>query len=504
MLQLPSLETLNMGAALPAISIAAWACILLLIDLWIPKDRKILTVYLAAGNLVFAFIANLLVFNQSGDSFMGMYVADQFSGVMNLIIIGTALLSIVLSFDYLKRVGIERGEYYVLVLFVTAGAMFMAAANDLILIFVALELLSIPLYILSAFRAPDIRSEEAGMKYFLLGAFASAFLVFGGAMVYGATGTTNLNEIAASAGMIISSNSSTSLFLLLGAALLLVGLGFKVAAVPFHEWTPDVYEGAPTPVTAFMSVAAKLGGFGSLLRILVVGMSAVTMTAGEPAVWQNVVAIIAGLTMIVGNIVALAQTNIKRMLAYSSIATAGYILMAVAAAGSPGLANEATRAALVYMLAYMFTNLGAFAVVIAVERANGGADLEHFVGLGKARPMLAIMMVVFMMSLTGIPLTGGFIGKALVFATTLNAGLVWLAIIGVLTSVVSAYYYVRVIVNMFLRDAEASTEDATPGYSMGVQWVAAVALGGTVLLGVVPTLITVLTDRVSLVASITP
>ncbi len=504
MLEIPSFESLNIGAALPAIIVAAWACILLLIDLAVPKNRKVITAGLAAASLAVAFVASLAVYNQTGDSFMGMYVADQFTGFLNLVVLATAFITILLSIDYLKRVNIERGEYYVLMLFVTAGVMFMVAANDLIMIFVALELLSIPLYVLAAFRAPDLHSEEAGLKYFLLGAFASAFYVFGAAMVYGATGTTNLNEIYTAVAQVVAANDSMQYFLVLGAGLLVVGLGFKVAAVPFHEWTPDVYEGAPTPVTAFMSVAAKIGGFGALLRILIVGMSSLTFVQGDPALWQNIIAIVAALTVIVGNIIAIAQTNVKRLLAYSSIANAGYILMAVAAAGTPGVENQAARAALVYLVAYMFTNLGAFAVAIGVERVNGGSDLEDFVGLSKSRPALAIMMAIFMLSLIGVPLTSGFIGKAFVFSATLEAGLIWLAVIGVLTSVISGYYYIRIIVNMYLRDAETSSEDPAPGYTPGVQWATAIAFGGTLLIGILPILITGLTDHVALVATIVP
>ncbi|MBE2183475.1 MAG: NADH-quinone oxidoreductase subunit N [Anaerolineae bacterium] len=504
MLEIPSLESLNIGAALPAIIVAAWACVLLLIDFAIPKHRKHVTAWLAAACLVVAFVANLLVYNQTGDSFLGMYVADQFTGFLNLVVLATAFITIMLSIDYIRRVEIERGEYYVLLLFVTAGAMFMVAANDLIMIFVALELLSIPLYVLAAFRAPDLRSEEAGLKYFLLGAFASAFFVFGAAMVYGATGTTNLNEIYHSVAAVTAANDSLQYFLVLGAGLLIVGLGFKVAAAPFHEWTPDVYEGAPTPITAFMSVAAKIGGFGALLRILIVGMSSLTFVQGDPALWQNVIALIAALTVIIGNVVAVAQNNVKRLLAYSSIANAGYVMMAVAAAGTPGVENQAARAALIYLVAYMFTNLGAFAVVIGLERVKGSSDLEDFVGLGKSRPALAAMMAVFMLSLTGVPLTSGFIGKAFVFSATLNAGLVWLAIIGVITSVISAYYYIRIIVNMYLRDDETPSDDPTPGYTPNVHWATAIAFGGTILIGVLPILITGLTDNVALVAAVIP
>lgn len=419
---------------------------------------------------------------------------------MNVVILGTAFISILMSIDYIKRAGIERGEFYALILFSISGMMFMASANDLIIVFVALELLSIPLYVLAAFRVPDTRSEESGMKYFILGAFASAFLVYGSALIFGATGTTNLPKIFEQVGIIVVGGHSP-LLLILGAGLILVGLGFKVAVVPFHMWTPDVYEGAPTPVTAFMSVGAKAGGFAALLRIVVIALPTLVLKEGQTAAtWQTTFWIVAALTLILGNLVAISQSNIKRMLAYSSIAHAGYIMMAVAAAGSAGVANAATQAALLYLLAYMFTNLGAFGVALAIEKDDGsGTDLNDFVGLSKSRPLLAIMMAVFMLSLTGIPLTGGFIGKWFVFKAALDAGLVPLAIIGVLTSVVSAFYYVRVIVNMYLRDGEGQPAEGATQY---VNWAVYVAFAGTLLMGILPFLATNLTDTVMIAASV--
>jgi NADH-quinone oxidoreductase subunit N len=339
------------------------------------------------------------------------------------------------------------------------------------------------------------------MKYFILGAFASAFFVYGAALIYGATGTTSLPGIFRAVETVVESGGSSSFLLLIGGGLILVGLGFKVAVVPFHMWTPDVYEGAPTPVTAFMSVGAKAGGFAALLRIMVVGLSTFVLRDGQTAAaWQQTFAVIAALTLILGNFVAISQTNIKRMLAYSSIAHAGYVMMAVAAAGSFGVANAATQAALLYLLAYMFTNLGAFGVALAIEKNDGsGTNLENFVGLGKSRPILAMMMTVFMLSLTGIPLTGGFIGKWFVFKATMDSGLLWLAVIGVLTSVVSAYYYVRVIINMYLRDGEG---DAAEGATQYVTWGVYVAFAGTILMGIFPFLATNLSDTVTVVANV--
>ncbi len=499
MIQAPNIADLNLEYTLPAAFLAIYTCFLLMADLFI--QRKTVTAWLALGGLGVSFVFNLFVFNQGGEALEGLFIADQFTGFLNIIILVTAILTVFLSIDYLKRTQIERGEFYILLLFSTAGMMFMASANDLIVVFAALELLSIPLYIMAAFRPNDVKSEESGMKYFVLGAFASAFFLYGAALVYGATGTTRLPEIFQAVEGIVTNDSSSVFLLLVGTALLIVGLGFKVAVVPFHMWTPDVYEGSPTPVTAFMSVGAKAGGFAALLRVMVVALPTFFLNQGDTTTaWQTVVWIIAALTMIVGNFVAISQTNIKRMLAYSSIAHAGYILMAVAAAGTAGVANAAAQGALIYLLAYAFTNLGAFGVVLALEKNDGtGTNLDDFVGLSKSKPLLAAMMAIFMFSLAGIPLTGGFTGKWLIFQATLDAGLVPLAIIGVLTSVVSAFYYVRIIVNMYLRDGDGSPADGATPY---VTYAIYAAFAGTVILGIFPVLATNLTDTVTIAASV--
>lgn len=501
MIEAPSIASLNLEYTLPVGFLAIFTCFLLLGDLFVP--RKIVTAWLTLGALGISFVLNLFIFNTGGEALEGMFIADQFTGFMNIVILTAAVLTVLLSVDYLKRSGIERGEFYSLLLFSTAGMMFMASANDLIVIFVSLELLSIPLYIMAAFRPNDLKSEESGMKYFILGAFASAFFVYGAALIYGATGTTRLPEIFAAVEGIVAADSTAIFYLLVGTALLIVGLGFKVAVVPFHMWTPDVYEGAPTPVTAFMSVGAKAGGFAALLRVMAVGLPVLFLQAGDTiTAWQNVVWIIAALTMIIGNFVAISQNNLKRMLAYSSIAHAGYILMAVAAAGTAGVSNAAAQSALVYLLAYTFTNLGAFGVVLVLERTDGsGTSLDDMIGLAKSKPILAAAMTIFMFSLTGIPLTGGFTGKWLIFQATLDAGLVPLAVVGVLTSVVSAFYYVRVIVNMYLREGDGSEAE---GLSQYATYAIYASLAGTLLIGIVPVLVTNLTDTVVLAAAMLP
>lgn len=499
-MDVPSFADLNLGATLPAVFLALGTTALLIVDLFLPKERRHWTPWLALLGLGVSFILTLTTYNSSTTALGEMFVADSFSGFINMIALISAAISILLGIDYMRRTGNDRGEFWALLLLSTSGVMFMASANDLIVVFIALELLSIPLYIMASFRRDNAKSEEAGMKYFVLGAFASAFLVYGSALIYGATGTTNLPAIFASVANIISADSSSIFYLLIGTALVIVGLGFKVAVVPFHMWTPDVYEGAPTPVTAFMSVGAKVGGFAALLRVLVTAMPVLIADGQTLPIWQNTVMVIAAVTLIVGNFIALSQTNIKRMLAYSSIAHAGYILMAVAAAASPQYADAATQGALVYLLAYTFTNLGAFAVAIAIEKNDGtGSNLDDFKGLARSKPILAAMMTVFMFSLTGIPLTAGFTGKWFVFQASVSAGLIPLAIIAVLTSVVSAFYYLRIIVNMYLADGEG---DPAAGATPAVNWALYITFAGTLALGLFPILVTNLTESVTLLANI--
>ena len=313
------------------------------------------------------------------------------------------------------------------------------------MVFLALELLSIPLYVLAAFDRPRTESEEAGLKYFLLGAFATGFIVYGTALVYGATGTTSLGAIVE----FLGSNGNASLLLTIGAALILVGLGFKIAAVPFHMWTPDVYQGAPTAVTAFMSSGAKIAGFAALLRVFATAFPSIA------ADMTGVLWAISALTMILGNLVAISQSNIKRMLAYSSIAHAGYILMAFVPYGNPEVASVSVAAGLFYLVAYAITNFGTWGVVIALERAEGrGLEIRDYAGLGRKYPALAAAMTIFMLSLIGLPPTIGLVGKFYLFRAVMAGGFTGLAIIGVLTSLISAYYYLRVVVTMYMQEGD--------------------------------------------------
>jgi NADH-quinone oxidoreductase subunit N len=439
----------NLKVIYPTVILVIWACVVLIADLFIPKGRKGITALLSAAGFAGALGVTLAYAGQEmKPAFNGMVVADGFSTFLNVLFLASGLLGIALAYGYLKRVNIERGEYYVLMMFSVSGMLLMAQATDLIVVFLALELLSIPLYVLAAFARPRAESEEAGLKYFLLGAFATGFVVYGVALVFGATGTTALSGITSD----VLAAPSTHYLALIGAALILIGFGFKVAAVPFHMWTPDVYQGAPTSVTGFMTVGAKAAGFAALLRIFVTAFPALEADL-VPVLWG-----LSALTMVVGNLVAIAQTNIKRLLGYSSIAQAGYILMAFVSFGKPAVKADAVASALFYLVAYAITMFGAWAVVIALEKAEGrGLEISDYAGLGKRKPLLAAAMTIFMLSLTGLPPTLGLIGKFYLFRTAIEGGFVGLAVIGVITSLISAYYYLRVVVAMYMREGAAET-----------------------------------------------
>lgn len=430
---------------LPQIILVSWASALLLIIVFFRNAGKAIAPGLSATGLI---VSGIFVLFQSGlerEAFGGMYVVDGFSTFLSLLLILGGLLSIAVSYDYLQRMNLARGEYYVLMMFSISGMMLMTSAADLIVVFLALELLSIPLYVLAAFARPEPRSEEAGLKYFLLGAFASGFLLYGIALVYGATGTTALAGIVSA----VQAGLEQPLYLVLGAGLILTGLGFKVAAVPFHMWTPDVYHGAPTPVTAFMALGAKAAGFAALLRVFVVAFPSIS------AQITPVLLAVTAATLIAGNLLAIAQNNVKRMLAYSSISHAGFILMAVVAYGNDAARLDVVASALFYLLAFAFASFGSWAVVMAIEQQEGrGLEFKEYAGLGRKNPALAIAMTVFMLSFTGVPPTLGFAGKFFLFRAVLEGGYVGLAIIGVLASLISAYYYLRLVVVMFMQEGE--------------------------------------------------
>jgi NADH-quinone oxidoreductase subunit N len=380
------------------------------------------------------------------------------------------ILTVMLSKSYIRKEGIEHGEYYSIFLFAVVGMMLMAAAADLVILFLGLEIMSVSFYILAGFARRQVASNEAAMKYFLLGAFASGFLLYGIALMYGSSGTTNITSIVGRGGMLLSNTT-----FLLGCGLLLIGFVFKIAAVPFHMWVPDVYEGSPTTVSAFMSTGGKAAAFAGLLLVFAPALVQVS----EPL--RQVMAIVAALSMIVGNIVAISQSSIKRMLAYSSIAHAGYILTGVIAANSYG-----SQGVLFYLVAYTLMNVGAFGVLSYLESAEGqNLTFDDYAGLSSRKPTIALLMAVFLFSLTGIPPFAGFFGKYYVFAGAVQAGYTWLAIVGVLMSVVSAYYYLRLVVLMYFKEESAAAmEGSHSGLGVAALVISAVALVG---LGIYPT-----------------
>jgi NADH-quinone oxidoreductase subunit N len=450
------------GVLLPEVLLSATATVVLFIDLVLrtPSQRRLL-LWTSLIGLVGA--AGAIVRGSSpAVAFGGMYVRDGLCNTLQLLTIAVAAVGLLLSRDYLVRTDLERGEYYALVLFASVGAMLLSAAGDLLLVFLGLEILSVPLYVLAAFARGHRRSQEAGLKYFLLGSFASGVFLYGAALVYGHAATTALARLLA---------AGDGLLLRLGVGLVIVGLGYKAAAAPFHAWAPDVYEGAPMPAAAFMSVIAKLGAVGALVRLLPLSLSDLA------ALWRPFVAAMAALTMVVGNLAALGQVNLKRMLAYSSVAHAGYLLIGVASGTPTGI-----TATVYYLAAYAAMQLGAFGVLVWLERLGMEADeVGDLAGLGGRSPVLAAAFALFMASLVGIPPTAGFFGKLYLFTAALEAGMVWLAVVGVLTTVVSVAYYLRAAY-------AAYTDPARPGVRLsGGPWLAAgvfTAAVGVVLLGI--------------------
>ncbi len=430
-----SIPEINLIPLLPAIIPIVTAMVIMLADVLLPgKNKSWLAIVALAGLAVAAYFTfNLYGAEQS--AFNNSIVADHLSIGISLVVLVAAMITILLSIDYLSARNLDFGEYLALLLGAVSGMILMALANDLIVIFLGLELFSLPLYVLCAFWRTNNLSLEAGMKYFILGAFSSAFFLYGIALLYGATGTTNLETIHD------ATNIASNPLFLMGAGLLLVGFGFKVGLVPFQWWMPDVYEGAPTPITAFMSVATKAAAFAAFFRAFLIAVPTSTFD------WQMVLAILAVVTMTIGNIAALTQTNIKRMLAYSSIAHAGYILIALVAGESAG----GVSAALFYFAAYAVMNLAAFGGVIALGQGDRERlTFSDLAGAAQQKPWAAAAVAISLLSLAGFPPFAGFVAKFFVFGAAVNAGFVWLAIIGVLNSLVSVYYYLGPVVRMYM------------------------------------------------------
>jgi len=475
-----SLSLSDLSVIAPLLMVFSWATALLLVDLFfIPKEEKRITGYLALAGLIAAGGIALPLWGMNKTAFGGMVTVDRFSLILTWIFLLAALISTLLALDYLPRQGIEQGEFYPLLLYATGGMLLLAQSTNLITIFLGIELLSITLYVLVAFAYPQPASEEAAMKYLLLGAFATGFLVYGIALIYGATNTVDLAAINTFAVIEqgIYQKSYQLTLLLAGCSLVLVAFSFKIALVPFHMWTPDVYEGAPTPVTAFMSVGTKGAALAALLRILTLALPVLR------PYWMPALAALAILTMLVGNIGALAQMNLKRMLAYSSIGHAGYLVLAVISANERGM-----QGLLFYLLAYTLTNLGAFAVIIALEQKGELAwNLDDLNGLWKRDSNLALAMAVFMLSLAGVPPTAGFVAKFYIFTAAWESGLQILAIIGVLSSAIAAFFYLRVIVRMFMVEPATEPRPILLYDSLALALSIALATIATLLFGIFPT-----------------
>jgi len=422
--------------------------------------------------LVGAAIAAALLWDRNTTSF-GVIVADNFGLFVTMVLVAVGVLTIMFSSPVVGRDGLPKGDYYALVLFSIAGMIMMATANDLLVIFIALEILSIAVYVLTGIRRDDPRATEAAFKYFLLGAFSSAFFLYGIAFTFGLSGSTRLDRVGA---YLASQALSDNPLILVGLGLLLVGFAFKISAVPFHMWTPDAYEGAPAIVTGFMSTGVKAAAFAAFARVF---LSAFEPFSGE---WAPIVWLLAAATMILGTVVGVAQSNLKRMLAYSSIAHGGYLLVGLVAANDVGKA-----AILFYLAAYAVTNLAAFGVIALLgTREAANDELRDYAGLWQTRPALAALMTVCLLSLGGLPPTAGFIGKWYIFSAAVSAGYYGLAIIGVLTSVISVFFYLRVVVMMYMADRPAGA--AAPAAAYGVGLAALVAsIVVIIALGVLPT-----------------
>jgi NADH-quinone oxidoreductase subunit N len=456
---------------LPILIVTGTTFVVLIADLFVEgPDREGLG-WIGLVGLGAAAISAALLWTTKETGFFNSIALDRYALFFDILFCFTGMLTLLMSMDYLHTINLVVGEYYVQLLLAVVGMMFMAAATDLIVVFLGLELMSVAVYVLAGIWRPELRSSEAALKYFLLGAFASGFLLYGIAMGYGAFGTTTLAPIA---DQLASLTPEQRPLALAAVAMLLVGFGFKVAAVPFHAWTPDVYEGAPTSVTALMAVGVKAAAFAAFARVFLHTLGALAVD------WSWVLWIIAVLTMTVGNLAALVQRNIKRMLAYSSIAQAGYLLVGIVSGGEDGGA-----AVLFTLVVYALMTLGAFAVVIAIgRRGEPNEDIEDYAGLGFRYPFLGMCMIVFMLSLAGIPSLAGFNGKFFLFSAAVEQGYIWLVIIGALNSTVSIYYYAGVLVQMYMGEGTREVQGvAHRPYLLVTLLITAV---GTVALGLFP------------------
>ena len=463
---------INWQLLMPELVIALTLIIVLVFDLFDSISKTVLGWMTIVGAGIALWVS--IQMHQAGTvgtQFNEMFKVDSFSLFFNIIFLVSTILVVLISMGYLDRGDRKQGPYYLLILLATLGMMLMAAGNELIIVFLGLELMSLSLYVLAGYFRESPASSEAGMKYLLLGAFASAFFLYGIALIYGGTGHTSVPEIAQA----ITADDKSPL-LLAGMFLLVVGFGFKVAIVPFHQWAPDVYEGAPTTIAAFISAGPKAAGFAAFLRIF---MEALPNLQVE---WSGVLILLAMLTMTVGNVIAIAQTNIKRMLAYSSIAHAGYVLIGLTAANDEGISS-----AMLYLLIYCVMNIGAFGAVILAKTADGESlMISDYAGLGTRKPLLAMFMSLMLLSLAGFPPTAGFVGKFYIFKAAVGAGHIWLVIIGAINTAISAFYYLRVVVTMYMREPEEELEFSPYASTLVIGLV--IAAIGVLLIGILPSL----------------
>ena len=465
-----TVPSINWHMLMPELIIVMTFVIVMIFDLIRSIQKSVLAWVTIIGSAIALWAsAEMLNAGVIGNEFNGMIRVDRFSMFFNIIFLVSTILVTLISINYLDREDKRQGEYYVLILLATLGMMLMASGNELIVVFLGLELMSLSLYVLAGyFRSVQV-SSEAGMKYLLLGAFASGFFLYGIALIYGGAGTTSIPDIASE----LKAGGKSPL-MLAGMFLLIVGFGFKVALVPFHQWAPDVYEGAPTTIAAFISAGPKAAGFAAFLRIF---MGALESLQPE---WNVVVVILAALTMTVGNVIATAQSNIKRMLAYSSVAHAGYVLVGLAAANKDGISS-----AMLYLLIYCVMNIGAFAAVILARTEDGeNLKIADYAGLGFRKPLLALFMTIMLLSLAGFPPTAGFVGKFYVFRSAVDAGQIWLVVIAAINTAISAFYYLRVVVTMYMKEPEEELD--FHAYPKLLVFALLIITIGVVLIGVLP------------------
>lgn len=489
---------INFALIMPEVVICLTGVLVMLVDAFARPAQRWLTGGLSLAGLLGAAISCLWLWatwTGVNQAFNGMIVLDEMRLGFTMVFLIVSALTVLISMVWVESERLPAGEFHSLLMFATAGMMLMASGGDLVIIFLGLEILSIATYVMAGFRRSDVRSNESSLKYFILGSFSSAFLLYGIALIYGATlttvgrGTTNISEIAQ---RLADSHYPPLLFA--GAAMMLVGFGFKIATAPFHVWTPDVYEGAPTPVTAFMAAGPKAAGFASFMRVFVFGFPFVIAAANQKAggqvhtAWLSTLVVLAIITMTVGNVAAIVQNNVKRLLAYSSIAHAGYALVGFIAAGAarePEARDNAIASVTFYLLTYAVMNIGAFAVVTLIARGGDRrTDVEDYNGIGLQSPVLAFSLSLFLLSLLGMPVTAGFMGKVTVFSAAINQGYVGLVVIAVINTAISAYYYLRLIIVMFFR------ERTTPWIAPRIPASAAIALLLTIIaviyLGIFP------------------